>query len=73
MPKAPVEHGIPVAGLLPAIYKNEELFKLRNNIIDNYSTFYKNLNILRDELPYVMMALTSVDVLSGTAKLDYMK
>lgn len=72
MPKAPIEHGIPVAALLPVIYENDELFKLRNNVIDNYATYYKNLNILRDEMMYVMMGVSSIDVLSGTSKLDYM-
>lgn len=73
MPKAPVEHGIPIAAFMPVIYQNEELFKLRNTLVDNYASFYKNLNVLRDEMFYVMMATTSTDPLTGTQRLDYMK
>lgn len=63
--------GIPAYAFLPLLKRHPELRKLRNTLTDNYDAFYKHLGLFRDEMPQIMSALASVDVLSGIDELEY--
>ena len=63
--------GFPTAAFIPFLKQHPELFELKNELIDNYDSFYKHLGIFRDEMMLMMQAITSVDVLSGTDDLKY--
>lgn len=63
--------GVPALAFLPLLKRHPELRKLRNVLVDNYDSFYKHLGLFRDEMPQIIAALASVDVLSGVDELEY--
>lgn len=65
--------GFPGSGFLPFLKQFPELFKVQNQLTDNYEKFYQYLGITRDEMMLLMPKLALIDVLSDDEILEYQK
>ena len=68
-----MKDGFPTSAFIPFLKQFPELFKVRNQTVDNYAAFYQYLGITRDEMMELMKGLTLVDILSDDDKLEYFK
>lgn len=67
----PIQHAIPVSGLIP-LYRRYMDYQNTNLLFHDYFVEkYKRLGITRDEMMCIMPSLMNVDVLSGCDKLIY--
>lgn len=68
---SPMQHEIPVGGLLPILRRSLNLHSTNLLFHDYYIDFYQRFGITRDEMMRIMPSAMCVDVLAGTSKLKY--